>query len=71
MVPVWPEELRTLYEGGMTEQERDIIKATKMRLLGEDEIYVWEYQSCLRRIRARERLKRRRSLRTKGNASPS
>jgi hypothetical protein len=53
----------------MTEQERDIIKAAKMRLLGEDEIYVWEYQSCLRRIRARERLKRRRSLRTKGKAS--
>ena len=55
----------------MTEQERDIIKAAKMRLLGEDEIYVKEYQSCLRRIRARERLARRRSLRTKGKASTS
>ena len=38
----------------------DIEKATRMRLLGEDKIYTWEYERCLERIEARKRIKARR-----------
>ena len=39
----------------------DIIKATRMRLLGEDKIYTWEYERCLERIKARKRIAARRA----------
>lgn len=47
----------------------DIKKATRMRLLGEDKIYTWEYERCLERIKARERIAARRlSSSTKSTA---
>lgn len=39
----------------------DIIKAARMRLLGEDKIYTWEYELCLGRIEARKRVEARRA----------
>ena len=39
----------------------DIIKAARMRLLGEDKIYTWEYELCLGRIEARKRVAARRT----------
>src|SRR3546814_14330405 len=39
----------------------DIEKATRMRLLGEDKIYTWEYERCLQRIEARKRVAARRA----------
>ena len=39
----------------------DIVKATRMRLLGEDKIYTWEYERCLERIEARKRAAARRA----------
>ena len=39
----------------------DIEKATRMRLLGEDKIYTWEYERCLERIEARKRIAARRA----------
>lgn len=39
----------------------DIIKAARMRLLGEDKIYTWEYELCLGRIEARKRAAARRA----------
>lgn len=41
----------------------DIQKAARMRLLGEDEIYTWEYKRCLERIEARKRIAARRAAR--------
>ena len=47
----------------------DIEKATRMRLLGEDKIYTWEYERCLERIEARKRIAARRlSSNTKSTA---
>ncbi len=46
----------------------DIEKATRMRLLGEDKIYTWEYERCLERIEARKRVARRLSSNTKSTA---
>lgn len=47
----------------------DIIKAARMRLLGEDKIYTWEYELCLGRIEARKRIAARRlSTNTKSTA---
>lgn len=43
--------------------ERDIQKAARMRLLGEDKIYTWEYERCLERIEARKRVAARREAR--------
>lgn len=43
--------------------EMDIEKAARMRLLGEDKIYTWEYERCLERIEARKRIKARREAR--------
>ena len=40
--------------------DMDFEKATRMRLLGEDKIYTWEYERCLERIEARKRIKARR-----------
>lgn len=46
--------------------DMDIEKAARMRLLGEDKIYKQEYETCLERIQARERIAaRRRSSNTK------
>lgn len=39
----------------------DIIKAARMRLLGEDKIYAREYELCLLRIEARKRVAARRA----------
>lgn len=39
----------------------DIEKAARMRLLGEDKIYKWEYERCLERIEARKRIAARRA----------
>ena len=41
--------------------DMDIQKATRMRLLGEDKIYTWEYERCLERIEARRRVAARRT----------
>ena len=55
----------------------DIEKATRMRLLGEDKIYTWEYERCLERIETRKRIKARReearrlSSNTNGSVSTS
>lgn len=43
--------------------ELDIEKAARMRLLGEDKIYTWEYERCLERIEARKRAAARRAAR--------
>lgn len=43
--------------------EYDIQKAARMRLLGEDKIYTWEYERCLERIEARKRVAARREAR--------
>ena len=43
--------------------EYDIQKAARMRLLGEDKIYTWEYERCLERIEARKRIAARREAR--------
>ena len=57
--------------------EMDIQKAARMRLLGEDKIYTWEYERCLERIEARKRIKARReearrlSSNTNGSVSTS
>ena len=48
----------------------DIEKATRMRLLGEDKIYTWEYERCLERIEAKTEA-RRLSSNTKSTASSS
>ena len=49
--------------------DMDIQKATRMRLLGEDKIYTWEYERCLERIKARKRIATRRlSSNTKSTA---
>jgi len=49
--------------------DMDIKKATRMRLLGEDKIYTWEYERCLERIEARKRIAARRlSSNTKSTA---
>lgn len=39
----------------------DLEKAARMRLLGEDKIYTWEYERCLERIEARKRVAARRA----------
>lgn len=41
--------------------DMDVTKATRMRLLGEDKIYTWEYERCLERIEARKRIAARRA----------
>lgn len=41
--------------------DMDIQKAARMRLLGEDKIYTWEYKQCLERIEARKRVATRRA----------
>ncbi len=46
----------------------DIKKATRMRLLGEDKIYTWEYERCLERIKARREEARRLSSSTRSTA---
>lgn len=43
--------------------DMDIQKAARMRLLGEDKIYTWEYERCLERIEARKRVAARREAR--------
>lgn len=43
--------------------EYDIQKAARMRLLGEDKIYTWEYERCLERIEARKRVAAHREAR--------
>lgn len=49
--------------------DMDVQKATRMRLLGEDKIYTWEYERCLERIEARKRVAARRlSSSTKSTA---
>lgn len=56
--------------------ESDRAKLALMRLLGEDKIYVNEYNACRERVEARERCRsrreaRRRSSNTKESASTS
>ncbi len=43
--------------------ERDVAKMARMRLLSEDKTYSWEYETCERRVRARERCLQRREAR--------
>lgn len=45
---------------GWTLAEHDIRKVTVMRLSGEDQIYKQEYETCLKRIQARQRVRARR-----------
>lgn len=51
--------------------KRDIAKAARMRLLGEDKIYKWEYDSCLARIKIRERIALRRAERHRSSSTKS
>jgi hypothetical protein len=51
--------------------ERDIQKAARMRLLGEDKIYKWEYKRCLERIEARKRIAARREARRLSSSTKS
>lgn len=44
-------------------------KATKLRLLGEHEIYKWEYDTCLENIALLKRLLRRRRERQRLRSS--
>ena len=41
--------------------EQDLAKMARMRLLGEDKIYRWEYNQCEKMVRARERCLSRRA----------
>jgi len=49
----------------------DIQKAATMRLTGEDKVFTTEYQRCLERINARQRIADRRNSRTKQQAAGS
>jgi hypothetical protein len=50
---------------------KDIQKAARMRLLGEDKIHTWEYERCLERIEARKRIAARREARRRSSNTKS
>lgn len=56
---------------GSNSSSADIEKAARMRLLGEDKIYTWEYERCLERIEARKRVAARREARRLSSSTKS